>query len=61
MSRSGSPTALEIQPQIVEERARLAALCGDAGAASEGLQQAHAAYTEMGATGHTERLARELN
>ncbi len=48
------------EPQILEERARLAALCGDAGAASKGLQQAHTVYKEIGATGHTERLAREL-
>jgi ATP/maltotriose-dependent transcriptional regulator MalT len=48
------------EPQIIEERARLAALCGDGGAAPEGLQQAHAAYAKIGATGHTERLAREL-
>jgi class 3 adenylate cyclase/tetratricopeptide (TPR) repeat protein len=48
------------EPQITEERARLAALCGGGGAASEGLQRAHAAYTEIGATGHAERLAREL-
>jgi hypothetical protein len=52
--------AAVFEPQIVEERARLATLCGDAGAASEGLQRAHAAYAEIGATGHTERLAREL-
>jgi hypothetical protein len=57
------------EPQILEERARLAALCGDggdggesgeSGAASEGLRRAHAAYAEIGATGHSERLAREL-
>jgi hypothetical protein len=48
------------EPQILEERARLAALCGDGEAASEGLRRAHAAYAETGATGHTERLAREV-
>ena len=47
-------------PRSLEERARLAALCGGGKAASEGLQRAHAAYTEIGATGHAERLAREL-
>ena len=47
-------------PQIVEEQARLAALSGDGETASEGLRQAHAAYAEIGATGHAERLAREL-
>ena len=45
---------------MIEERARLAALRGDDGATSEDLRRAHALYTEIGATGHTERLAREL-
>jgi hypothetical protein len=48
------------EPPILEERARLAALCGDGEAASEGLRRADAAYAEIGATGHTERLAQGL-
>ena len=47
-------------PPIVEERARLAEICGDTAAASKELQRAHALYVEIGATGHAERLAREL-
>jgi hypothetical protein len=35
-------------------------LCGDGAGEPEGLQRAHAAYAEIGATGHSERLAREL-
>ena len=49
-----------IEPQVIEERARLAALRGDDGATSEDLRRAHALYVEIGATGHAERLAREL-
>ena len=50
-----------IEPQIIEERARLAALRGDDGAAAEDLRRAHALYAEIGATGHAERLAKELS
>jgi adenylate cyclase len=49
-----------IEPQVIEERARLAALRGDARATSEDLRRAHARYVEIGATGHAQRLAREL-
>ncbi|NIR59645.1 MAG: hypothetical protein GWO02_09040 [Gammaproteobacteria bacterium] len=48
------------EPQILEECARLAALCGDGAAASEGLGRARAAYSKIGATGHSARLAKEL-
>ena len=46
-------------PFVCEERARLAQCLGDA-AAEQHLREAHGLYTEMGATGHAERLAREL-
>jgi len=43
-----------------EARAELERACGDAAAAERELHQAQRLYAEMGATGHTERLAREL-
>ncbi len=43
-----------------EERARLAHLLGDDLTHERGLREAHRLYTEMGATGHAERVAREL-
>ena len=49
-----------LEPQIVEERARLAQLCGDRAGASEALQRARILYVEIGATGHAARLAKEL-
>jgi tetratricopeptide (TPR) repeat protein len=49
-----------LEPQVFEERARLAALRGDDSAALEDLSRAHALYVEIGATGHAGRLAREL-
>jgi hypothetical protein len=49
-----------IEPQVIEERARLAALRGDDGATLEDLRRAHALYVEIGATCHAQRLAREL-
>ncbi len=50
-----------LSPFILEERARLASLRGDPGAHQRELREAHRLYTEMGATGHSERLARELD
>ena len=47
-------------PFVCEERARLAQCLGDA-AAERHLREAHRLFTEMGATGHAERLARELS
>jgi tetratricopeptide (TPR) repeat protein len=47
-------------PSILEEEARLAQLEGDEIAFEHHLREAHRLYTEMGATGHAERLAREL-
>ena len=50
-----------IEPQLLEERARFANQLGDAAACERGLREAHRLYTEIGATGHAERLARELS
>jgi ATP/maltotriose-dependent transcriptional regulator MalT len=47
-------------PQAVELRARLAGLCGDPAARERHLRVAHRLYTEIGATGHSARLANEL-
>ncbi|MFQ5698721.1 MAG: hypothetical protein ACE5IL_10620 [Myxococcota bacterium] len=49
-----------VEPQIHEERARVAAMRDDADGARRTLQHAYALYVEIGATGHAERLAREL-
>jgi len=49
-----------IEPQILEERACLVGLLGDAAACQRGLRDAHRLYTEIGAGGHAERLAEEL-
>ena len=46
-------------PQILVERARLAALRGDSEAAQRRLHEAHRLFTDMGATGHARRLAEE--
>jgi class 3 adenylate cyclase/tetratricopeptide (TPR) repeat protein len=50
-----------LEPQILEERARLAALRGNATDAGETLRSAHALYTQIGATGHAHRLSIELS
>ena len=47
-------------PQILEERAELARLRDDEAARARELGKALRLFTEMGATGHAERLAREL-
>jgi class 3 adenylate cyclase/tetratricopeptide (TPR) repeat protein len=49
-----------IEPQLLEERARLAALLGDGAACERGLRNAQRLYDEIGAGGHAERLAEEL-
>jgi len=49
-----------VEPQIIEERARLAQLRGDDATAVAERQRAHALYVAIGATGHAERLAKEL-
>ncbi len=48
------------QPFIHEERADLARLTGDDATHQRELREAHRLFTKMGATGHAERLAKEL-
>ena len=48
------------RPQVCEERAELARLRSDEAARTRELREALRLYTEMAATGHAERLAREL-
>ncbi len=57
---AGEMNARSFEPFICEERARLAHVSGDLAAFERGLREAHRLYTEMGATGHAQRLAREL-
>lgn len=47
-------------PLLHEARAELERACGDAAAAESALREALRLYAEMGASGHAERLAREL-
>ncbi len=47
-------------PRIDLEAAELARLRGDDTARERALRSAHRSFTEMGATGHAERVAREL-
>jgi hypothetical protein len=47
-------------PSLHEERARLAQALQRPSDAERELREAHRLYTEIGATGHAERLAREL-
>jgi len=47
-------------PMLHETRAELERACGDTAAATRELREAQRLYAEMGATGHIERLAREL-
>ena len=49
-----------LSPRILELRGRLAAALGDAPASDQTLRQALQLYREIGASGHAERLAREL-
>jgi tetratricopeptide (TPR) repeat protein len=49
-----------IEPQLLEERARLANLLGDSAACERGLRDAQRLYAEIGAGGHAGRLADEL-
>ena len=48
------------QPPVYEERAKLARLRSDDATCERYLREAHCLYTEMGATGHAERVGREL-
>jgi tetratricopeptide (TPR) repeat protein len=52
--------ARSIEPQLLEERARLANLLGDAAACERGLRNAQRLYVEIGAGGHAKRLAEEV-
>ena len=56
----GKKGARAWEPFVAEERARLAELVGDRTQAGRRLRQAHRLFIEMGATGHAERVAREL-
>ena len=56
-----STSALSYEPQIYVERARLAALRSDALGARHWLHEAHRLFSEMGATGHPEPLAKEVS
>ena len=58
MSRQPSPRiTIRLTP---EEHAALARLLGDEETYRDKLREAHRLYTEMGATGHAKRLAKEL-
>jgi adenylate cyclase len=48
------------EPLLCVEHAELARLCGDAAGRERELREAHRLFSEMGGTGHAERLAREL-
>ncbi len=47
-------------PHIDLETAELARLRGDDAARERALRDAHRSFTEIGATGHAERMAKEL-
>ena len=49
-----------LSPQITELRGELAGPRGDLAERERLLRDAHRLYTEVGAAGHAERLAREL-
>ncbi len=49
-----------LSPRIIEMRGRLAAALGAAPASDRALRQALELYRNIGATGHAERLTREL-
>jgi class 3 adenylate cyclase/tetratricopeptide (TPR) repeat protein len=51
---------LALMPRILEMRGRLADALGDAPASEQSLRDALDLYDSIGATGHAERLAREL-
>jgi class 3 adenylate cyclase/tetratricopeptide (TPR) repeat protein len=52
--------AKSFEPFIFEQRSRLARAAGDEETTRRHLRDAHRFFSEMGATGHAERLAREL-
>ncbi len=53
--------AAAFKPQVRERRARLARLRGSDGVYERELSEAQHLFTEMGATGHAERIAKELS
>ena len=53
--------ARSLSPRILELRGRLANALGDEPASDRALHQALDLYRTLGATGHAERLARELS
>jgi hypothetical protein len=55
-----STGARSYEPQIHVERARLLDILSDSVGRLQWLREAHHLFTEMGATGHAERLAKEL-
>jgi tetratricopeptide (TPR) repeat protein len=56
----GKSRARAFAPFIIEERARLAEALGDAEGAAQHLREAQHAFAQVEATGHAERLVREL-
>jgi hypothetical protein len=50
-----------LSPRILELRGRLAAAVGDAPSSNRTFREALDLYRAMGATGHAERLTRELD
>ncbi len=56
-----APGAQAHTPSIHLARAGLAGVLGDEPTRKRELRQAHRLYTEMGAAGHAERVARELS
>jgi len=56
-----SISARSLAPRILEMRARLSNALGDAAAGEQALRRALDSYREIGATGHAERVARELS
>jgi hypothetical protein len=60
MERLRATSTYAWEPLLREEAAELARLRGDPLLQKRELREAHRLYTEMGATGHAERLAEEL-
>ncbi len=52
--------ARSCEPEVLEGRARLADAAGDPASAEQLRRDAQRLYTDMGATGHAERMTREL-
>jgi tetratricopeptide (TPR) repeat protein len=60
LARADQTGLVVLVPQFLVERAELARLRGEHNTCERELREAHRLYTEMGATGHARRLAREL-